>query len=124
MQRSSSTWIWVGVAAILLLLPGPAGRVLVDLLGGLTLLLLLLPLFGAVLGFLAWQLIRPRLQTCSACGSIRLGGEVCPACGWVSSSQTSVSAKATELDALDPANMTINVEAVDVEPSGDEQATR
>lgn len=113
----------MGVVAFLLLLPGPAGRLLVDLLGGLTLLLFLLPLFGAVLGFLAWQRVRPRLQTCPACGSIRLGGEVCPACGWVSSSQAPGTAQGTDLDGLDPANMTINVEAVDVDPSGDEQAT-
>lgn len=116
MQRSSIPWFWLGLAALLLLIPGTAGRFLLDVLGGLTLLLLLLPLIAGGGGFLAWQLIKRRLKTCGACGTISFGGEVCPACGtWMGDQKP----RTAGTDALDPSQVTINVEAVDVEPSSD-----
>ena len=116
MQRSSIPWFWLGLAALLLLIPGTAGRFLLDVLGGLTLLLLLLPLIAGGGGFLAWQLIKRRLKTCGACGTISFGGEVCPACGtWMGDQNP----RAAATDALDPSQVIINVEAVDVEPSSD-----
>jgi ribosomal protein L37E len=83
MNRSLvSVWLLIGL--ILLLLPGPAGRLLLDLLGGLTLLLLLTPLILAGLGLLAWKLLVNRLKACPRCGfsSFRADPAVCPACGW------------------------------------------
>lgn len=83
MNRSLiSVWLLIGL--VLLLLPGPAGRLLLDLLGGLTLLLLLTPLLLAGLGLLAWRLLANRLRTCPRCGlsSLRNDLAVCPACGW------------------------------------------
>ena len=41
-MNRSLPWGWIALAAFLLLLPGPAGRLLLDLIGGLTLTLLLL----------------------------------------------------------------------------------
>lgn len=75
---------WLLIALVLVLLPGPAGRLLLDLLGGLTLLLLLTPLILAGLGLLAWRLLVNRLRTCPQCGvsSLRADPAVCPACGW------------------------------------------
>lgn len=116
MQRSSIPWFWLGLAAVLLLIPGTAGRFLLDVLGGLTLLLLLIPLIAGGGGFLAWQLIKRRLKTCGACGTISFGGEVCPACGtWMEDHPP----RAPATDALDPSQVIINVEAVDVEASSD-----
>jgi hypothetical protein len=76
--------VWLLIALILLLLPGPAGRLLLDLLGGLTLLLVLTPLVLAGLGLLAWRLLANRLRTCPHCGfsSLRSDLAICPACGW------------------------------------------
>ncbi|MFM7464803.1 MAG: hypothetical protein ACKO28_04915 [Cyanobium sp.] len=119
MQRSSFPWLWVGLAALLLIFPGPAGRFFLDVLGGLTLLLLILPLIGAGVGVLAWQLIRRRLHTCEACGTISLASQVCPACGSTFEEQTTHPAGRRNLETLDPSKVTINVEAVDVEPSTD-----
>ena len=67
MQRSN-TWIWLLLLALLLLAPGPAGRFLLDLVGGLTLLFLLLPLLLGAAGFVAWQVLQRRLRPCPACG--------------------------------------------------------
>lgn len=119
MQRSPFPWFWIGLAALLLLLPGPAGRFLLDILGGLTLLLVLLPLIGAGVGVLAWQWMRRRLHTCEACGTVSLASEVCPACGTWLGQDGPGSDAAQDLASLDPSQVIINVEAVDVEPSTD-----
>ena len=119
MQRSSFPWFWVVLAALLLFLPGPAGRFLLDIAGGVALLLLLLPLIGAGVGVLAWQWIRRRLHTCQTCGTISFDTQVCPACGsWFEEQSTQAEDK-RDARALDASQVTINVEAVDVEPSTD-----
>ena len=80
MQRSFP-WIWLVLLGLLLLAPSPAGRVLLDVLGGLTLGLLLLPLIAAGGVWIAWQVLRRRLQTCPRCGSASFSQESCPLCG-------------------------------------------
>lgn len=108
MQRSN-TWIWLLLAALLLLAPGPLGRFVLDLLGGITLAVLLLPLLLGAAGFVAWQVIQRRLRTCPACGFASLGTDSCPACG------TSLSEgldSASTADQLDATNVTIDVEVI------------
>lgn len=124
-------WLWIGVAAALLLVPTSAGRILLDVIGGLTLTLLFLPVLLAGVALIGWQVLRRRLRTCPNCGFASLGSEACPACGsafdGVDASGTAPG-KATpgaffwgsppddgEIDARD---VTINVEAVDLEASG------
>ena len=119
MQRSSFPWFWVALAAILLLLPGPAGRLLLDLLGGLTLVVLLLPLLAIGGGFLAWQLLRSRIHTCDACGATSFGMDNCPACGSPFDSQTVARGQPRGDDSLAPGQVTIDVEVVDLPPAGD-----
>lgn len=124
MQRPSLPWFWILLPALILLLPGPARRVVLDLLGGLTLTLLLLPLLVGGLALIGWQLLRRRLRTCEACGFSSLGSPVCPACGTPFSAgpfvgdgpetpASSIWNRRVDQD-LDARNVTINVEAVDV----------
>lgn len=109
-------WFWIGLAALLLLLPMPFGRFLLDLLGGLTLTLLLLPLFAGAAAWIGWQVLRSRLRTCPACGVSSFATEVCPACGTLFQGQDqngmAVSGLVSDLDA---SQVTINVDAVEVE---------
>jgi hypothetical protein len=125
MQRSSFPWFWVVVAAFVLLLPSTAGRLLLDVLGGVTLLVLLLPLLAAGAGFLAWQSFRSRLTTCDACGATSFGSAVCPACGSPLTGQTGNASDSESpwttrgMDALEAGQVTIDVEAVDVPPAVD-----
>ncbi len=127
MQRSSFPWLWVALAAALLLIPWPAGRFLLDLLGGLTLLALLLPLLAIGAFVLAWKFIYPRLITCQACGIKSFGNEVCPACGTPFGSgpgpQPAPHWLADDGDAVSAGQVTIDVEAVDVSPpaAGDQR---
>lgn len=119
-------WLWL-LLAVLLLLPGPAGRVLVDLIGGLTLTLLLLALVLGGAGLVAWQRLRSRLRACPSCGTLSFGQPVCPACGTLFDADSPGAGSASqptggagrwgwgrEEPEIDPRTVTINVEAVDV----------
>lgn len=74
-------WIWILLGALLLLAPGPAGRLILDLLGGLTLVIVLLPFVLAGGGWLAWRILSSRVRTCPTCGLTTLSVKECPACG-------------------------------------------
>ena len=123
----SFPWVWILLAALLLLIPGPAGRLLLDLLGGLTLTLLLLPLLAGGAAVLGWQLLKRRLRTCPNCGLASIGTPVCPACGTVFSAEDR-SADPPWGDGMgstadvDPRTVTINVDAVDVDGDVDPDA--
>ncbi len=62
-------WLWITVIGVLLLAPGFTARLFVDVLEGVTLLLVFGPLVLAGAGFLAWQWFKRRLVTCPACGT-------------------------------------------------------
>ena len=123
MQQRSIPWLWIAIGALLLLGPGPAGRLLIDVLGGLTLTLLLLPLLLGAAGWVGWQILQRRLRTCQVCGFTSMGGEVCPACGSPyapdgAAARTTASGTA-EIDARE---VVIDVTATDVSqgtPGGD-----
>ena len=108
MERSR-TWLWLLLALLLLLAPGPAGRFVLDLLGGITLLLVLLPLLLGAAGFVAWQVIQRRLRTCEACGFASMEKEFCPACG---SAFSAPVADAGSGEQFDVSNVTIDVQVV------------
>ncbi|MCP9849884.1 hypothetical protein [Cyanobium sp. Morenito 9A2] len=103
-------WFWVLLLGLLVLAPGPAGRLLLDLLGGLTLTLLLLPLLLAGVGVIAWKVLQSRLCTCPACGLSSLGTERCPACG-TSLGGATQSGTPASAEAIDPTDVTIDVVA-------------
>ena len=104
--------LWFGIL-LLLLLPTAAGRVLLDLVGGLALVLLALPLLLTGAGWIGWKLLQSRMVTCPACGTTSLKGQPsCPACG------TPLGQKSTSTEDRDgsiPASdATIDVTAQDV----------
>lgn len=121
-------WLWILLALLLLLAPGPAGRFLLDLLGGLTLLLLLLPFLFGVAGLVGWQLLRRRLRTCTVCGFTSVGTEQCPACGTLFDASTESPTTPSEPRAasrsrpastdIRASDATIDVEVVEVDDQG------
>lgn len=113
MQQRPIPWLWIAIGALLLLAPGPAGRLLIDLLGGITLTLLLLPLLLGGAGWIGWQILRRRLRTCEACGFSSLGGEACPACGTTYGS-TADSPSPFEAPEIEASEVIIDVQATDV----------
>jgi len=104
-------WGWIALGALVLLLPGPTGRLLLDLLGGLTLTLLLLPLLVGGAALVGWQLLKRRLKVCTTCGFSSMGSQACPACG---SPFDDRDPAAERFDEVDARSATITVDAVDV----------
>ncbi len=73
---------WFALDGVLLL-PTAAGRVLLDLAGGLMLALLALPLLISGIGWLGWRVIQSRMVTCEVCGirTFSASSVTCPVCG-------------------------------------------
>lgn len=113
-MRRPLPWIWIVLAAILLLAPGPAGRLVLEILGGLTIAVVLLPLFFGAAALVAWQVFRRRLRTCDACGFSSLGSDVCPACGHSLALDPPAGQPLNAPD-IDASHATITVEATDVD---------
>ena len=99
----------------LLLVPTAAGRLLLDLAGGVLLALLALPLILSGLGWIAWKLLQSRMISCAACGATGLKGSgLCNVCGtpYANAGDTPASAAAPSTPASD---LTIDVIAQDVD---------
>tara|TARA_Y100000766_G_scaffold191309_1_gene164437 strand:+ start:153 stop:488 length:336 start_codon:yes stop_codon:yes gene_type:complete len=80
-MNKPSSLIWM-VFILLIILPTPAGKFIIDLAGGIFLLITIIPLLLGGVGWFAWKRIQSKLQTCEACGSSFLNSQiVCPICG-------------------------------------------
>ena len=113
MNRPSAV-LWIGVV-LLLLLPTAAGRLLLDLAGGVLLALLALPLILSGLGWIGWKLLQSRMISCTACGATGLkGASVCAVCGtpYASAGGGPASAAAPSVPVSD---LTIDVVAQDMD---------
>ena len=80
-MNKPSSLIWM-VFILLLIVPTPAGKFIIDLAGGIFLLITILPIVLGGVGWLAWKRIQSKVQTCEACGSSFLNNQtICPICG-------------------------------------------
>ena len=80
-MNKPSSLIWM-VFILLLIVPSPAGKFIIDLAGGIFLLITILPIVLGGIGWLAWKRIQSKVQTCEACGSSFLNNQIiCPICG-------------------------------------------
>jgi hypothetical protein len=124
MQRPSLPWFWIALALFLLLLPGPVRRLLLEIAGGFTLLVFVIPLLAAGLGLLAWQFYRRRFRTCAKCGMVSMGTSQCPACGADLDSSAAGLGFGPNDDELNASDVTINVSAVDVGSSPNSSSSK
>ena len=110
-------WPWIALIVGLLLLPGSLGRLLLQLLGGLTLALVALPLIAGGAALIGWQILKRRWRTCPTCGVPSLGNGNCPACGNpLGSEPLGVSGDPVgQSEGVDASTLTINVDAVEVD---------
>ena len=80
-MNKPSSFIWM-VFILLIIWPTPAGKFIIDLAGGIFLLIAILPLILGGVGWLAWKRFQSKVQTCEACGASFLNNQiVCPICG-------------------------------------------
>jgi hypothetical protein len=124
MQRPSLPWFWIALALFLFLLPGPVRRLLLEIAGGFTLLVFVIPLLAAGLGLLAWQFYRRRFRTCAKCGMVSMGTSQCPACGADLDSSAAGLGFGPNDDELNASDVTINVSAVDVGSSPNSSSSK
>ena len=108
----------VWLLALLLLLPTPLGRALIDVIGGVALVLLTLPVILGGVGWIGWKVLQSRMQVCSNCGSASLQTTpVCAVCGSAFSTADTAQASRsqTEVDSTPASSVTIDVTAEDVD---------
>ena len=108
----------VWLLALLLLLPTPLGRALIDVIGGVALVLLTLPVILGGVGWIGWKVLQSRMQVCPNCGSASLQvTPVCAVCGssFSTADTSSVANSRVEVDSTPASSVTIDVTAEDVE---------
>ena len=80
-MNKPSLLIWM-VFILLVIIPTPAGKFIIDLAGGIFLIITIIPLILVGVGWFAWKKIQSKVQTCEACGSSFLNIQTnCPICG-------------------------------------------
>ena len=104
-MRKPSSLIWM-VFILLLILPTPAGKLIIDLAGGIFLIITLIPLILGGAGWFAWKRIQSKMQTCEACGSSFLNSQsICPICG------TNISNHNVNLENIPASSATIDIKS-------------
>ena len=89
-MNKPSSLIWM-VFILLVVLPTPAGKFILDLAGGIFLIITLIPLILGGIVWFTWKRIQSKIQTCEACGSTFLNTQlICPACGTAIKNTTDV----------------------------------
>ena len=80
-MNKPSSLIWM-VFILVVILPTPAGKFLIDLAGGIFLIITIIPLILGGVAWFSWKRIQSKVQTCEACGSSFLNSQIiCPVCG-------------------------------------------
>ena len=80
-MNKPSSLIWM-VFILLIILPTPAGKFIIDLVGGIFLIITLIPVIIGGIGWFTWKRIQSKMQTCEACGSNFFNSQlICPICG-------------------------------------------
>ena len=80
-MNKPSSLIWM-VFILILIIPTPAGKFILDLVGGIFLIIAIIPLILGGIGWVAWKRLKSQVITCKTCGSSFLNNQViCPICG-------------------------------------------
>ena len=100
--------IWMAIILILIL-PSPAGKFIIDLAGGIFLIITLIPLILGGAGWIAWKRIQSKMQTCEVCGSNFLNTQtICPICG------TTIKNTKDVLENIPASAATIDIKSEDI----------
>ena len=108
-MNKPSSLIWM-VFILLVILPTPAGKFIIDLAGGIFLIITIIPLILGGIGWFTWKRIQSKLQTCEACGSTLLNNQlICPICG------TPIKNNTDNLENIPASAVTIDIKSEDID---------
>ena len=108
-MNKPSSLIWM-VFVLLVILPTPAGKFIIDLAGGLFLVITIIPLLLGGIGWFAWRKIQSKIQRCEACGSTFLNNQIsCPICG------TTIKNTEDILENIPASAATIDIKSEDID---------
>jgi len=108
-MNQPSSLIWM-VFILLIILPTPAGKFIIDLAGGIFLFVTIIPLILAGIGWFAWNRIQSKVQICEACGSTFLNSQmICPICG------TTIKNTKDILENIPASAATIDIKSEDID---------
>ena len=108
MNKPSSV-IWM-VLILLVIFPTPAGKFIFDLAGGIFLIITIIPLILAGVGWFTWKRIQSKVQTCEACGSSFINRQsMCPICG------ENMPDLKENLESIPASAATIDIESEDID---------
>ena len=108
-MNKPSSLIWM-VFFLLIVLPTPAGKFIIDLAGGIFLIITIIPLILGGVGWFAWKNIQSKVQTCEACGSTFLNNQmICPVCG------TTIKNNSDVLENIPASAATIDIKSEDID---------
>ncbi len=104
-MNKPSSLIWM-VFILLIILPTPVGKVIIDLASGIFLIITIIPLILGGIGWFTWKRIQSKVQTCEACGSTFLNSQMnCPICG------TTIIKNADKLENIPASTATIDIKS-------------
>ena len=108
-MNKPSSLIWM-VFILLVILPTPAGKFIIDIAGGIFLIFTIIPLFLGGIGWFIWKRIKANVQTCEACGSTFLNSQmICPICG------TTIKNTTDTLENIPASAATIDIKSEDMD---------
>tara|TARA_B100000965_G_C18961186_1_gene485544 strand:+ start:144 stop:446 length:303 start_codon:yes stop_codon:yes gene_type:complete len=98
------------VLILLIIFPTPAGKFILDLAGGIFLIITLIPLILGGIGWFTWKRIQSKVQTCEACRSTFLNNHsICPICG------TTIKKTKDTLENIPASAATIDIKSEDID---------
>ncbi len=111
----SSPLLWFSLLMIVLL-PTAAGRLLIDIAGGLMLFLFTLPIILGGIGWLGWRALKTKMVQCEVCGISTINSSgICPVCG----SEIKQNTISNSEDLIPASEVTIDIKAEN--PNSDDQ---
>ena len=108
-MNKPSSLIWM-VFILVVILPTPAGKFILDLAGGIFLLITVIPLILGGIGWFTWKTIQSKVETCEACGATFLNSQmICPICG------TTIKTNTDILENIPASAATIDIKSEDID---------
>ena len=108
-MNKPSSLIWM-VCIVLLIFPTPAGKFIIDLAGGIFLIIVLVPIILGGIGWFSWKRIQSKVQICETCGASFINPQIiCPICGKTNNNKQDI------IENIPASSATIDIKSEDID---------